>query len=122
MLDSVTFASGNDPTNSGANTTRTISWQVNDGAAANNLSTPVQMALNIIVQELFRPVVTAISAKFTVSHQTPVSATSLFTATDPDGDAVVQYDFWDSGSAGDMRLSTRRQWLIEREQSFGDGS
>ena len=40
VLDSVTLASSNNPTNTGANRTRTVTWQVNDGEAANNLSTP----------------------------------------------------------------------------------
>jgi lipopolysaccharide export system protein LptA len=34
VLDSVTFTAGSNPTNSGANPTRTISWVINDGAAA----------------------------------------------------------------------------------------
>jgi hypothetical protein len=25
---------------------------------------------------------------------------SLFTASDPDGDAITQYDFWDTGDGG----------------------
>jgi hypothetical protein len=28
------------------------------------------------------------------------AASSLFTASDPDGDAITQYDFWDTGSGG----------------------
>jgi hypothetical protein len=39
VLDSITFASGPNPTNSGANPTRTLTWQVNDGSASNNLGT-----------------------------------------------------------------------------------
>jgi hypothetical protein len=38
VLDQVTFTSGANPTNSGANPTRTVSWVVNDGSASNNLS------------------------------------------------------------------------------------
>jgi hypothetical protein len=38
VLDSVTFASGGNPTNSGANPTRTVTWQVDDGSASNHLS------------------------------------------------------------------------------------
>jgi hypothetical protein len=38
VLDSVTFTSGANPTNSGANPTRTVTWLVNDGSASNNLS------------------------------------------------------------------------------------
>jgi hypothetical protein len=38
VLDSVSFTSGGNPTNSGANLTRTVTWQVNDGNVSNNLS------------------------------------------------------------------------------------
>ena len=38
VLDSVTFSSGANPTNSGANPTRTLTWTINDGAGSNNLS------------------------------------------------------------------------------------
>ena len=46
------------------------------------------------------PVVTPINANITVSHNNPVSASTLFTANDQDGDGIAQYDFWGSGSAG----------------------
>src|SRR5207302_5622763 len=39
VLDSVTFSSGSNPTNSGANPFRTLTWVVNDGSGSNNLST-----------------------------------------------------------------------------------
>jgi hypothetical protein len=29
-----------------------------------------------------------------------LTASSLFTASDPDGDAITQYDFWDTGGGG----------------------
>jgi hypothetical protein len=51
------------------------------------------------------PVVTPVSANVTVSHNSPVVATSLFTASDADGDPIVQYDFWDAGSAGGTWLN-----------------
>ena len=39
MLDSVTFTAGENPTNYGANPTRTVTWTVNDGRASNNTAT-----------------------------------------------------------------------------------
>src|SRR5262249_47706498 len=40
VLDSVTFNSTSlNPTNYGSNTTRTVTWVVNDGSGSNNLST-----------------------------------------------------------------------------------
>ena len=35
-----------------------------------------------------------------MGHSNPVAATTLFTASDADGDSIVQYDFWDNGQAG----------------------
>jgi hypothetical protein len=45
------------------------------------------------------PVVTPVSPNVNVGHNA-FAATSLFTATDADADAIVQYDFWDSGQVG----------------------
>src|SRR5262249_32792461 len=39
VLDSVTLRSGSDPSNSGSNPTRTLTWTVNDGAGSNNIAT-----------------------------------------------------------------------------------
>ena len=45
------------------------------------------------------PVVTSVSNIKTTSGQT-FAASSLFTASDPFGDAIAQYDFWDTGGGG----------------------
>jgi hypothetical protein len=45
------------------------------------------------------PVVTSVSNINTIAGQTFV-ASNLFTASDPFGDAIEQYDFWDTGSGG----------------------
>src|SRR5205814_1334726 len=45
-------------------------------------------------------VLTPNNANITVSHSNPVAASTLFTASDQDGDGIAQYDFWGSGSAG----------------------
>jgi autotransporter-associated beta strand protein len=58
------------------------------------------------------PLVAVTNANVTVSHLTPVSATSLFTATDADGDPIVQYDFWDNGSAGGTWLLNGNPLLL----------
>jgi hypothetical protein len=58
------------------------------------------------------PVVTPTSANVTVSHSSPVAATSLFTATDADTDSIVQYDFWDNGSAGGTWLLNGNPLLL----------
>jgi hypothetical protein len=46
------------------------------------------------------PVLTPTSVNITVSHSQPVAASTLFTASDVDGDSIAQFDFWDSGTAG----------------------
>ena len=47
VLDSVTFASGNNPSNGNLNRTRTVSWVVNDGNGSNNLSTAATTTISI---------------------------------------------------------------------------
>jgi len=47
VLDSVTFSSGANPTNSGANPTRTLTWVLNDGSGSNNLSTVATTTISI---------------------------------------------------------------------------
>src|SRR5262249_25593735 len=47
VLDSVTFLAGENPTNYGSNPTRTLTWQLNDGAASNNLSSAVSETINV---------------------------------------------------------------------------
>src|SRR5262249_21235296 len=47
VLDSVTFVAGENPTNYSANPTRTVVWTLNDGAASNNLSSPVTETVSI---------------------------------------------------------------------------
>jgi hypothetical protein len=45
------------------------------------------------------PVVNSVSNITTVAGQS-FAASSLFTASDPFGDAITQYDFWDTGTGG----------------------
>jgi hypothetical protein len=47
VLDSVTFASGSNPNNGGANPARTLTWIVNDGSSSNNLSAPATTTISI---------------------------------------------------------------------------
>jgi hypothetical protein len=48
VLDGVTLSSGADPTHGGANRSRTVTWQVNDGSASNGLSAPVTTTVIIL--------------------------------------------------------------------------
>jgi cytochrome c peroxidase len=47
VLDSVTFSSGNNPSNGNTNRTRTVTWVVNDGSGSNNLSTAATTTISI---------------------------------------------------------------------------
>jgi autotransporter passenger strand-loop-strand repeat protein len=95
VLDSVSITLGANAASDG-HTSRTITWQLNDGAA---LSTPATATLNLVT-DATRLVVSPVSASVTVAHQHPVAASSLFTAHDALGMPIVQYDFWDNGGAG----------------------
>src|SRR5205807_1650285 len=46
------------------------------------------------------PMVSASNPNITASPGQVFAASSLFTASDPDGDAITQYDFWDTGGGG----------------------
>jgi hypothetical protein len=48
VLDGVAMSSGSDPTHGGANRSRTVTWQVNDGSASNGLSSPVTTTVIIL--------------------------------------------------------------------------
>jgi hypothetical protein len=61
-------------------------WSSSFTASANKIDTP--------------PVVTPTNSNVTASPGQILAAASLFTASDPDGDAITQYDFWDTGSGG----------------------
>ncbi len=60
MLDSVTFNTpAADPTNAGADPTRTISWVLNDGSGSNNLTTPQFTTVALLLGRLVGPAATA---------------------------------------------------------------
>jgi hypothetical protein len=61
------------------------------------------------------------SANVTVSNSNPVAASTLFTASDGDGDPIVQYDFWDSGQAGGHWFNGNQQ-LPNNQNNFVPGS
>ena len=52
------------------------------------------------------PVVTVTSSSITAAHgQASVAASTLFTANDPDSDAITQYDFWDDQGSGHWTIN-----------------
>jgi VCBS repeat-containing protein len=60
------------------------------------------------------PIADPIQSAFTISHLHTVVATTLFTATDGDGDALTQYDFWDTGTGG-------AHWVINGQPGVING-
>ena len=75
-LRSITFSSTSDnPTNSGANTSRTITWTANDGTAN---STSVTSTVNV----------TAVNDAPVVTAGATTATTLSFVATDPDGGSL----------------------------------
>jgi enterochelin esterase-like enzyme len=46
------------------------------------------------------PVVAPITTNVSASHNQSFAVSSLFTASDPFGDAITQYDFWNAGTGG----------------------
>jgi hypothetical protein len=61
---------------------------------------PWSQALTVTVPTDNGPVVTSVSSINTIAGQT-FAASALFTASDPFGDPIEQYDFWDTGSVAD---------------------
>jgi hypothetical protein len=64
--------------------------QANDGYVWGVWSSPFTLS----------PWVPVTVLKVTATHGQSFAASSLFTASDPDGDTITQYDFWDTGTGG----------------------
>ena len=89
LLSEITYQdSGTDPS-TGSHPLRTTTWTVNDGAA--NIAATSQIAIERA------PVVIAANMALN-SGLVTVAASSLFTASDPDGDAITTYAFKDTGN------------------------
>jgi ELWxxDGT repeat protein len=48
VLDSITFSSGDNPTNYGFNPSRAVTWVLNDGVESNNLNTMTTVSLTVV--------------------------------------------------------------------------
>jgi hypothetical protein len=101
VLASVTFTSSSpNPTHYGKYPTRTVTWIGNDGSASNNLSTSKTTTVDITATPPVdtTPVVTV--SNLIATHGPRFVASDLFTASDPDGDVITEYDFWNTGTGG----------------------
>jgi hypothetical protein len=69
-------------------------------------------------------VVAPIATNVSATHNQSFAVSSLFTATDPDGDAITEYDFWDTGSGGGhfavngVALSANQNNFVSAAQLF----
>jgi hypothetical protein len=67
------------------------------------------------------PVVAPNNSSILGSRSNPVAASTLFTASDQDGDSIVQYDFWGSGTAGGHWLINNTA-LVNGQDNFVDAA
>jgi hypothetical protein len=89
QLAQTTYQSGN--------ATDTLWVSANDGTQWSAWSP----SFTVSVQKIDTPpVVTPTNSNIAASAGQTFAAASLFTASDPDGDAITQYDFWDAGRGG----------------------
>jgi lipopolysaccharide export system protein LptA len=99
VLDSVTFSSGNNPNNSNANPTRTVSWVLNDGGSSFSLSAAQNTTITI-AHEPPNLISVAPSLGFTQGNTTTISPS--ITVTDFDSANLVGGTVQIAGSfAGD---------------------
>ncbi|SEC28489.1 protein of unknown function [Rhizobiales bacterium GAS188] len=88
VLDGVTFHAGENPTNFGANTTRTVTWVLNDGSSSNSLSTAVTSTISITnVND--PPTLSNVVTLTTVTAQTTATLSPGLVVTDPDNQKLA---------------------------------
>jgi serralysin len=88
LLSEISFQDTGTDSSTGSHPLRTVTWTVNDGTA--NLTTTSQIAIERA------PVATV--ANSVLNSLVSVAASSLLTASDPDGDAIATYAFKDTGN------------------------
>ncbi|SHL52954.1 Tryptophan-rich Synechocystis species C-terminal domain-containing protein [Bradyrhizobium lablabi] len=89
LLSEITYQDAGTDSSTGSHPLRNVSWTVNDGTS--NLSTTSQIAIDRA------PVVTAANVVLD-ANLTTVATSSLFAASDPDGDAIASYALKDAGN------------------------
>ena len=100
VLGRVTFRSTNDnPTNFGANPTRTITWQINDGAQENNLSVAQTTTLTITAVN-DAPTIAGTIASQVVTDKTTLTPFSSVTIADVDDASVAASVSLDAAAKG----------------------
>jgi hypothetical protein len=99
-LDKVTYSfnpSNGDATAAGTDTSRTISWQVNDGSASNGMSNIDTSTLSVPTT----PVLTAVASTVNASASQRFTAGQLFSASDAEGTPILGYEVDDESTNQD---------------------
>ena len=83
VLDSVTFSSGQNPDDYGSSPTRTLTWQVDDGSASNQLSPIATTTVSITALDN-APTLASVAASVAFTAGTTVGLSPTLAVTDPD--------------------------------------
>jgi VCBS repeat-containing protein len=84
--------------NNAANDVHTFTATETDANGTSVASSPFAVTVNVLPPADTPPTV-AVSDK-TATHGQVLAASSLFSASDADGDTLTQFDFWDTGTGG----------------------
>jgi hypothetical protein len=88
VLDSVSFTTGSNPTNFGADPTRTVTWVVNDGSGSNNLSTTATTTIDISTINT-PPALSSIPGTDAFTEGQTLTLAGAALVTDPDNQNVA---------------------------------
>jgi glucose/arabinose dehydrogenase len=89
LLSQVSYQDTGTDSSTGSHPQRTVSWTANDGSSSFSAASQIAIERS--------PVVTASNVMLNAGYML-VAATSLFSASDPDNDAIVTYGFKDTGT------------------------
>ena len=112
LLTQITYQDDGTDSSIGSHPTRVVTWSAND-AASYTYSGTSQVTIDR------QPVVTTPNV---LLSQSLVAASSLFSVSDPDGDSITEYVFWDTGAGGahfvlnGVALGTNRSIVVTAAQ------
>ena len=115
VLDAVTFAAGENPTDFGSRPTRTLTWVLDDGGGSNNLSTAVTTTVSITnVND--PPTLSGVTPSVSLYAHTAVTLSPSVTVTDPDNLTLASATIAVTGGTftndGDLLAATTAGTLI----------
>jgi serralysin len=89
LLSEVSYQDAGADSSTGSHPVRTVTWTVNDGTVGFGTTSQI---------EIDRAPVASVANVVLNSNSSPVAASSLFSASDSDGDAIATYAFMDTGN------------------------